>query len=186
MIVLPVCKLKSANLIFQNGIYLSLCISVPICKKHTLIFQMNSIYSCFFFWVYITFVAIMVWLTMASTPVFLQLHSPLSIQLNNKRSSTSLTWGKGSHYLNAFHDIIHIMLFLKRTWSKLCINNSLEKMFCWKKFQYSSRSFSKFYFSGLFQVWIFIFEYFPGREASSISRGQGGQCVFMDWFFSSV
>ena len=32
-LALPVCKLKSANLIFQNGIYISLCISAPTCKN---------------------------------------------------------------------------------------------------------------------------------------------------------
>ena len=59
----------------------------------------------------------------------IQLHSMLSIGLNNKRSSTFLTRRKGSHYLNAFHN----MFFLKGTWSKSHIINSLEKMFCWKK-----------------------------------------------------
>ena len=153
----------------------------------------NSIYSCFFlfFWVYVAFVAIMVWLTMASIPVLLELHSLLSIQVNNKRSTTFLTWGKGSHYLNAFHNIIHTMFFLERTWSKLCIINSWEKMFCWKKIPVFFQDFLKFLFPRTFQVWIFIFDYFPGfqafsslfenpgREASSISRGAGGLCVLM-------
>ena len=164
--------------------YLFLCISAPICKKTHC--SSNGIYSFFFsfFRGNVAFVAIMVWLSMVSTSVLLQLHSLLSTELNNKRSSTFLTWGQGSHYLKAFHNIIH-MFFLKRTWSKLCVINSLEKMFCWKKFQYSSRTFSNFSLPGLFQDWIFIFDYFhgfqafsslcgnPGREASSISGGQG-------------
>ena len=112
---------------------------------------------------------------MASTPVLLQLHSLLSIQLNNKRSGTSLTWGKGSHYLNAFHNIIHMMFFLKRTWSKLCIINSLEKMFCWKKIPVVFKGFLKVLFSGLFQVWIFILDYFPGFQAFSSLCGNPGR-----------
>ena len=61
----------------------------------------------------------------ASTSALLQLHSLLSVEQNSKRSSTFLTWGKGSHYHNDFHNIIHMF--------KLCIINSLEKMLitCW-------------------------------------------------------
>ena len=95
----------------------------------------NDIYSWFFlsfFWVNDAFVAVMVWLRMVSTSVLLQLYSLLSIELNYKRSSTSLTWGKGSDYLNAFHDIIHIvyMCFLIKIMHNI---NSLEKCSVEKK-----------------------------------------------------
>ena len=91
----------------------------------------------------------MVWLRMASTSVLLQLHSLLSIELNYKRSSTSLTLGKGSDYLNAFHDIIHIMYMCFRI--KIVHNiNSLEKCSVEKKIPVFFQDFLKFFFPRTF------------------------------------
>ena len=97
------------------------------------------------------FVAVMVWLRMASTSVLLQLRSQLTIELNYKRSSTSLTGGKGSDYLNAFHDIIHIMYmcFLIKIVHNI---NSLEKCSVEKKIPVFFQDFLKFFFPGLFQA----------------------------------
>ena len=63
----------------------------------------------------------MVWIILASISVLRHLHSLLSVELNRERSSTSLTSGKSSNYLNNPH------VFPEKNMIKI-VHYYLEKM----------------------------------------------------------